>query len=172
MSDLLSLSFKNNSWLLYEGEHMLGRSLANAISIDEKGISRHHCRIQVTNEGCWIEDLNSSFGTLVNGKLIKRAALNPGDRIRLGDALLLLSRVSEGQAVSADGEAITSPDPAEAMPAAPSPATAAASAAPAATAAPSQTEEGVVLCPKCEMPNLAGEAQCVGCGAALPLEEK
>lgn len=164
---------------------MIGRSLANSISIDEKGISRHHCRIRVSDEGCSIEDLNSSFGTLVNGKMIKKAMLKPGDRIRLGDALLQLESLGEEAAGAA---AAPQPPPATAAEAPPPPATPAvppsvppsvppesqvpAPAAvepsgPATDASAAAGEEGVVFCPKCEMPNLIGEPKCIHCGVSL-----
>jgi predicted component of type VI protein secretion system len=153
---------------LFEGENTVGRSMANAVSLDLKGVSRHHCRIVISGDQVTIEDLGSRFGTFVNGRLVKEAALQPGDTIRLGDATLELSLAGQPPAAQ------PTPAPGDAAPAE----TAAAETAPADTAAPSAAtepapehdtaSEDVVFCPECGLPNVVGEAQCFNCGTALP----
>jgi pSer/pThr/pTyr-binding forkhead associated (FHA) protein len=51
------------------------------------GISRNHCSIQMTRQGWTVQDLNSTYGTYLNGrKLMPGAeqALSNGDTIALG----------------------------------------------------------------------------------------
>jgi predicted component of type VI protein secretion system len=156
------LNFKDQNWLLFEGENSVGRSMANAVSLDLKGVSRHHCRIVISGDQATIEDLGSRFGTFVNGRLVKEATLQPGDKIRLGDATLELSLA--GQAPAAQ----PAPAPAETPAEGTAPAETA-STEPAAPAPEHDTaSEGVVFCPECGLPNVIGEAQCFNCGTALP----
>ena len=56
-------------------------------------VSRNHARIFRTVEGVFVEDLNSTNGTFLNGKRIRRAKLEHGQRIILGRA-----RPAEGTA--------------------------------------------------------------------------
>ncbi|MFN0006350.1 MAG: sigma 54-interacting transcriptional regulator [Planctomycetota bacterium] len=68
----------------------IGRALDNDIRLTSAQVSRHHCRIETGPEGSWILDLSSANGTLVNGGRITRRLLEPGDRIQVGAARLLL----------------------------------------------------------------------------------
>lgn len=62
----------------------LGRHKDNDICIDNLSISGHHAHILMIGDDCFIEDLNSSNGTYVNGNLIKKYALKSGDEIKIG----------------------------------------------------------------------------------------
>ena len=56
---------------------------------DDRQISRRHAVIRRSDGGLTIEDLGSSNGTRVNGRLISGATqLRPGDRIELGNTTL------------------------------------------------------------------------------------
>ena len=57
-----------------------------------RGVSRKHLRLDRLGDEISIEDLQSTNGTLVNGDIILRHRLRPGDRIQLGpDTRLRLS---------------------------------------------------------------------------------
>jgi hypothetical protein len=59
----------------------------SAFDAEEKGVSRRHARILKTSEGLFIEDLNSTNFTFLNGLRLEpelRYPLNEGDEIRLG----------------------------------------------------------------------------------------
>ncbi|HMF98617.1 MAG TPA: FHA domain-containing protein [Vicinamibacterales bacterium] len=74
---------------LSPGEHVLGRSDAVSVFVDDAGASRHHARITITNEGAAIEDLGSKNGTVLNGKALDcPTALGDGDVIVLGTTVL------------------------------------------------------------------------------------
>ncbi len=62
----------------------LGRDPGCDIHIDVANISRRHARLQWTEEGCEITDLQSTNGVYVNGHRVSRQILHPGDRINLG----------------------------------------------------------------------------------------
>jgi two-component system, cell cycle response regulator len=62
----------------------LGRHPDNAICIDDDGISRHHARITLKDGQFWIEDLQSSNGTYLNGRRINSCQMTNGDTLHLG----------------------------------------------------------------------------------------
>jgi len=74
---------------LSPGEHVLGRSDAVSVFVDDAAASRHHARITVTNDRAAIEDLGSKNGTLLNGKPFEcPTALGDGDVIVIGTTVL------------------------------------------------------------------------------------
>ena len=62
----------------------LGRRPYNDVVIDNLAISGEHAVFQMTGNDVFIEDLNSTNGTYVNGKIIKKHALQHGDVITVG----------------------------------------------------------------------------------------
>jgi hypothetical protein len=62
----------------------LGSSPDNDIQIDSGFISRHHAQIVSNSVDSILRDLNSTNGTYVNSKRIKRHALRNGDSITVG----------------------------------------------------------------------------------------
>jgi pSer/pThr/pTyr-binding forkhead associated (FHA) protein len=62
----------------------LGRRPYNDVVIDNLAVSGEHAAIQVNGEEVVLEDLNSTNGTYVNGKPIKRQPLQNGDTIEVG----------------------------------------------------------------------------------------
>jgi diguanylate cyclase (GGDEF)-like protein len=62
----------------------LGRHPDNAVCIDDQGLSRYHAKIAVHSERYWIEDLNSSNGTYLNGRRVTSCELANGDTVQLG----------------------------------------------------------------------------------------
>ena len=68
---------------------LIGRVAEADISIPEPTMSRHHCRLEVLGDEVWIEDLQSSNGTRVNGALVSRCRVRPGDDVALGAAVTL-----------------------------------------------------------------------------------
>lgn len=62
----------------------LGRRPYNDVVIDNLAVSGEHAVMQMSGNDMFLEDLNSTNGTYVNGKAIKRQALNNGDTIEIG----------------------------------------------------------------------------------------
>ena len=77
-------------------EIAIGRSKENQIEIDDISSSRSHCRLSRIPGGWSIEDLQSRNGTLVNGILIRKKELQPGDCIEIGKTRLYFERVRTG----------------------------------------------------------------------------
>ena len=87
---VLAGSLKGKSFVISEPELSIGRETSNSICIKENLVSRHHAVIRKDEPAEFsIVDLNSRNGTFVNSIPIKERKLEPGDRIQIGDSLLL-----------------------------------------------------------------------------------
>jgi len=64
--------------------YTIGRLPDNDVRIDNAAVSGHHGLIINILNDSFLEDLNSTNGTYVNGKLIKKHALTHGDVITIG----------------------------------------------------------------------------------------
>ena len=64
--------------------YTVGRLPDNDIRIDNPAVSGHHALVINILNDSFLEDLNSTNGTYVNGKLIKKHALQHGDVITVG----------------------------------------------------------------------------------------
>jgi pSer/pThr/pTyr-binding forkhead associated (FHA) protein len=64
--------------------YTVGRLPDNDIRIDNPSVSGHHSLIINILNDSFLEDLSSTNGTYVNGKLIKKHALQHGDTITVG----------------------------------------------------------------------------------------
>jgi serine phosphatase RsbU (regulator of sigma subunit)/pSer/pThr/pTyr-binding forkhead associated (FHA) protein len=63
----------------------LGRHAASIICLESQAVSRHHARILNERETYFVEDLNSSNGTFLNGKRIAgRMPLSERDTLQIG----------------------------------------------------------------------------------------
>ncbi len=64
--------------------YTLGRLPDNDVRVDNPAVSGHHALIINILNDSFLEDLNSTNGTYVNGKLIKKHAMQHGDVITVG----------------------------------------------------------------------------------------
>ncbi|MBT8093064.1 MAG: FHA domain-containing protein [Gammaproteobacteria bacterium] len=71
--------------------YTIGRLPDNDVRIDNPAVSGHHSLIINILNDSFLEDLNSTNGTYVNGKLIKKHALQTGDVITIGHHQLRFS---------------------------------------------------------------------------------
>lgn len=62
----------------------IGRRASNDVHIDNLSISGEHAVVVTTTDGSYIEDLNSTNGTIVNKVKVKKHLFADGDLIRLG----------------------------------------------------------------------------------------
>jgi len=69
---------------------VVGRSLDDkqgGIEIQDKKLSRQHCRFYCSGSGVVIEDLNSTNHTFLNGQLLTAPSwIQPGDIVAIGNA--------------------------------------------------------------------------------------
>ena len=63
----------------------IGRRVDNDVCLDNLAISGYHSQITIISNDCLLEDLNSTNGTFVNSKIIKKHALKDGDIIDIGN---------------------------------------------------------------------------------------
>ncbi len=62
----------------------LGRRPYNDIVIDNLAVSGEHAVLQMSGNEVYLEDLNSTNGTYVNGKAVKKQLLQNNDTIEIG----------------------------------------------------------------------------------------
>ncbi len=63
----------------------IGRRTDNDICLDNLAISGYHSQITTVLNDSFLEDLNSTNGTFVNSKIVKKHALKDGDIIDIGN---------------------------------------------------------------------------------------
>lgn len=77
-------------WSGAQDELLVGRHRDCDVVVDEPTVSRRHARLSF-RDGSWVlRDLESTNGTCVNGSPVVRCRLLPGDRVALGDAVLVV----------------------------------------------------------------------------------
>lgn len=62
----------------------MGRGMDVAVRIDDRWLSRRHCRLEFADGVLVVRDLGSRHGTYVNGQRISDAKLLPGDELCIG----------------------------------------------------------------------------------------
>ena len=74
----------------------LGRLLDNDIVFDNMVVSGHHCAFEVQGVAdVYVEDLHSTNGTCINGRMIKREQLHDGDVIAIGNFRIQYAAMSQ-----------------------------------------------------------------------------
>lgn len=71
----------------------IGRSTDNLVVVPDARVSRHHGRLQTRRGTLVYTDLGSTNGSRVNGVRVDECALGMGDRIVLGDTVLLVEQL-------------------------------------------------------------------------------
>ena len=70
----------------------VGRAARADFIVDAALVSRLHCRLEAHDQRLEVVDLSSTNGTYVNDQKVARAALSPGDRLRVGRVELRIHR--------------------------------------------------------------------------------
>jgi type II secretory pathway predicted ATPase ExeA len=82
-------------YLFEAGRVLIGRAPDSDIQVESRFVSRHHAQIVSSKEGCFVEDLNSTNGILLNGKPAKKQLLADGDIISIDDHELIYHDLRE-----------------------------------------------------------------------------
>ncbi len=91
----ISGKYQGKEWILPSyGEIVIGRSSELNLVLSESLVSRIHAKIICENQKIFIEDLESSNGTFVNGQRISKIELQEGDRILLGSSIFKVTSPS------------------------------------------------------------------------------
>ena len=69
-----------------------GRSQDNNIVIRSEKVSRQHCEIRKSGDHFTVVDLDSHNGIFVDGEKIKEKVLKTGDKILIGDAIIIFEQ--------------------------------------------------------------------------------
>jgi pSer/pThr/pTyr-binding forkhead associated (FHA) protein len=70
--------------LLANSIKTVGRAARADFVVDAALVSRLHCRLTLDDSGLGVEDLESTNGTWVNGRKVRRAPLVSGDKLKVG----------------------------------------------------------------------------------------
>src|SRR5262245_43958206 len=97
MARLITLQGPNagQHYPLEEGTFVIGRQPESAVYLESLAVSRQHAQITWRQGTCTVEDLGSSNGTYVNGKLIPARTPQPlteQDTLQVGPYVLALRR--------------------------------------------------------------------------------
>ncbi len=80
------------------GSYVIGRLDECDIVLPSSSVSRKHARIFIENDRCYIEDLGSANGVVVDGqRVIQRRDLGTASQIRIGDFYMYLEFKGAGQ---------------------------------------------------------------------------
>ncbi len=84
----------------------VGTHSTNDLALEDRTVSRHHCELSYTDKGYLLTDLDSTNGTLLDGKRIVRAYLQPGSTIKVGQSSLTFSPIDEEIVVEPDSDGV------------------------------------------------------------------
>ena len=88
----------------------IGRKNDNDIHLDNLAVSGHHARLLTILNDSFIEDLNSTNGTYLNGTLVQKQALKNGDVIKVGKHELKYINTAASEDSSFEKTMIINPD--------------------------------------------------------------
>src|SRR6187402_415059 len=77
----------------------LGRRPYNDIVIDNLAVSGEHAVLQISGSEVYLEDLNSTNGTYVNGKAVKKQLLQDSDTVEIGKYKIKYTNEAAGPAL-------------------------------------------------------------------------
>jgi pSer/pThr/pTyr-binding forkhead associated (FHA) protein len=84
--------------IIIENENTtIGRAPDCDVILDDAMVSRHHLRIICILGDCFLEDLNSANGTMVNKRLTNKCPLEHGDTITIGGNILKYDATSASE---------------------------------------------------------------------------
>src|SRR6266511_548947 len=70
----------------------IGRSAGAEFMVDAALVSRLHCQLSASGDALHVKDLGSTNGTFVNGRRVRSAELQDGDRLAVGRVEVKVSR--------------------------------------------------------------------------------
>jgi len=85
-----SAGFETEVIELKLGVNRIGRGTKNDFCLDHSTVSDSHCEVILDEDGVTVRDCDSTNGTFVNDRPIKKTKLAAGQTLRLGDVDLLV----------------------------------------------------------------------------------
>lgn len=86
---------RGEEFVLNNGDNIIGRAMDADHVLSVEGVSKKHMRITISKDTPFLEDMGSSNGTFVNGKLTKKVTLKDGDQIALPNMIFKVVYVRE-----------------------------------------------------------------------------
>lgn len=83
---------KGRIFPLQENDLIIGRHGQCGLVLHDPEVSRHHLKIAPEENGWWSDDLGSTNGSFVNGQRINHQKIAPGDRIQIGQSILVIQK--------------------------------------------------------------------------------
>lgn len=90
--ETVTLTVGGQAHLVRDGKAVLGRSRECDVVVVDANVSRRHCEVVRDGDSWFVVDLDSTNGTELNGKAVKRAQLADGDRLTLGSSDVVFGR--------------------------------------------------------------------------------
>jgi hypothetical protein len=78
--------------MIMKEETLLGRSGVCDVQFHDPKVSRQHAMLRLYNNAYYIQDMQSTGGTYVNGQRIASQPLNDHDQVRIGDSVFVFRR--------------------------------------------------------------------------------
>jgi hypothetical protein len=94
--EIATLAWNGKQHEIEKRRIVIGRSKDADIQVEDPNVSRRHAEVRQEGAAYWVVDLDSTNGTEVNGRRLKRAKLRPGDTITVGSTELVFRRESGG----------------------------------------------------------------------------
>jgi hypothetical protein len=88
----VSLSWNGERREVDKRKLLIGRSKDCDIQLSDANVSRRHAELRQEGASFWIVDLDSTNGVEINGRRLKRAKLEDGDRLLLGATEIIFRR--------------------------------------------------------------------------------
>lgn len=90
------LKYEGKEIELEDGIYILGRSKECDIRFQNESVSRKHAKLAIMKDKIFLEDLGSSNGSFINGKLIRgETIVKPEDRLHFGKVVVIIKNVQE-----------------------------------------------------------------------------
>jgi len=77
----LAGDYRDSEYYIEKNVFHVGRAPGSNLVLMERTVSGQHARIVHREDGYWVEDLQSTNGTFVNGRKVDRQRLRTGDRV-------------------------------------------------------------------------------------------
>jgi hypothetical protein len=92
--ETVTLTFDGKVHPVRDGRATIGRSRDCDLVLGDANVSRRHCEVVREGDSWFVVDLDSTNGTELNGKAVKRSQLADGDRITIGSSDVAFGRAT------------------------------------------------------------------------------
>jgi hypothetical protein len=91
-TEVITLSWDGQQRTIDKRRTLIGRSKECDVQLADPNASRRHAELRSEGAAYWIIDLDSTNGLEVNGRRLKRAKLEDGDRVTIGSTQIVFRR--------------------------------------------------------------------------------